>query len=277
MRKRLFYEISAGQLIEFQRILAEAGFAPREVDSIIKEPELAKRMLELVRDAQPDRYPQFTKYLYSLEKQKIELRYINKQMAKEMRVPNAWFDNLDTDDGGHVQTVESLNFFYIEPTESLKEIYEYNVEIIRITQPEVCDTKFIRDRKNLVRHKKAHIYSPGIHRINTNLFDFWSPNKGVSVDTVRKYSLCNDVWLGAVEAIGAYGSQDPLFIRSQDGSNTHPYQDNAGLCQGEDLEEAPYFYWHPGLRKVNFSSYGTASVLRDFASSTVRECQVIGH
>lgn len=266
-----FYDQTVGQQIEFQRILAEAGFTPKEVDSIIKEPALAKKMLEVVRVAQPDRYSQFAKFLYSLEKQVAELRHINKQMAKKKQVPNTWFDKLITDDGGHIQMVESLNHFYIEPSESLGEIYDYNVEIIKITQPNIWDSGFVRDAKHLVRHEKARVYSPGIHIVNTNLFDNWSPDKGRSVNQVRKSPLDNGVWLGAIEPIAAYGSQDPLFLQSQDGK-THPYQDNAGLCQGDDLDQAPYFDWGADARKVYFRSSDADDVDRNYAASSVREC-----
>lgn len=272
MSKFSYYEISAGQLIEFQRILAEAGFTPKEVDSIIKEPALAKKMLEAIQVAQPDRYPQYAKFLYSLEKQKVELKHINGQMARKKQVPKLFFDKINTDDGGHIQMGESLNYIYIESSESLEETFDFNLEIIRITQPNIYPPDFAKDTKHLVRHQKARKYKPGAHVININLFANWAPDEGRSVRQLRKSPLETGVWFGAIEPIGAYGSQDPLLLQSQDGVS-HPYQDQAGLIQvsGVALDRVPCFHWYSDLSKVFFDSCDADFVDHEYAASLVRD------
>ena len=44
------------------------------------------------------------------------------------------------------------------------------------------------------------------------------------------------------------------------------------IFSGDDLDQAPYFNWNADNRKVNFNSYNTDNVNRNYAALSVRDC-----
>ena len=74
--------------------------------------------------------------------------------------------------------------------------------------------------------------------------------------------------LAAVEAVGAYGLQDPRLYQSQDGVNL-PYFDCAGLEQGDGFRHVPYSGWHGFGRRVYFSSSSAGRVDGFFAAPSL--------
>ena len=114
-------------------------------------------------------------------------------------------------------------------------------------------------------HRTAHRYEPGIHRVWINLVDNWDPEKGRTVDAVRARTVRE---LAAVEAVGAYGLQDPRLYQSQDGVNL-PYFDCAGLEQGVGFRRVPDSLWNEFNREVFFRSLSADSVSRRYAAPSL--------
>ena len=204
-------------------------------------------------------YSKYTPYLHSLGDQLQLLRDLNRQMPRKLRVSDAWLD-LDTA-SQHVQGVEDLEVFYVQ-LGTLEATWAFNRELVRLTQPAIYDSGFARDARSMRLHHTAHRYEPGIHRVWINLVDNWDPEKGRTVDAVRARTVRE---LAAVEAVGAYGLQDPRLYQSQDGVNL-PRFDCAGLEQGDGFRHVPFSLWSEFDRKVYFNSLSAGHVSWRYAA-----------
>ena len=161
-----------------------------------------------------------------------------------------------------MQGVEDLEVFYVQ-LGTLEATWAFNQELVRLTQPAIYDSGFVaRDARSMRLHRTAHRYEPGIHRVWINLVDNWDPEKGRTVDAVRARTVRE---LAAVEAVGAYGLQDPRLYQSQDGVNL-PYFDCAGLEQGDGFRHVPCSGWDEFDREVCFYSRSAGFVYRGYAA-----------
>lgn len=214
-----------------------------------------------------DKFAQFTHLLRSLEEQAIELRKLNKQMPKKMQVPDAWFDNLDTI-SDHVQLIEDLEFFFIVPLGPLKEVIEYQLKLIELTQPGIWRSSDFRDETKgayLDETVDKNMFEQcGIFRRRINLVSYWDSKNGNSVDQARQHASANGILLAGLAAIGAYAAQEPELYQSQDGEKL-PYFDIADLRSGDGGSYAFYSGWNSGNREACFRSYRSDNVDRHCA------------
>lgn len=255
-----FYDLTIGQQVEFHRILSNAGLSAEMVNGIIKTPSLAKKMLDaltLTLTLEQDKFAQYAHLLKSLDLQILELKELNKRMPKAMRVPDSWFNNLERDDE-HVQSVQRLKFYFVVK-DTIEETLAYNWKLIELTQPAIYHSGFSTSADRLRLDETARKYSKGIHLVEINLVDNWSPDEGRSVDQVRINAIKIGQKLAGVEAIAAYALQDPKLLQAQDGKNL-PYCDLAGLQQGGGFGQVLGFYWDSSDRKACLDSWGSGSV-----------------
>ena len=256
------------RLAELRRVTVngtrEFGEVMDVVQSLIEGRALSPaRAAQVIQRFYPQRdYSRYNPYLHSLGDQLQLLRDLNRQMPRKLRVSDAWLD-LDTA-SQHVQGVEDLEVFYVQ-LGTLEATWAFNQELVRLTQPAIYDSGFARDARSMRLHRTAHRYEPGIHRVWINLVDNWDPEKGRTVDAVRARTVRE---LAAVEAVGAYGLQDPRLYQSQDGVNL-PYFDCAGLEQGDGIRLVLYSIWNEFGRGVGFSSCSADSVDRNFAAPSL--------
>ena len=255
------------RLAELRRVTVNGTRSYGEVMGALQS-LIEGRGLSVAQAAQLQRfYPQrdysrYNPYLHSLGDQLQLLRELNQRMPGMLRVSDAWLD-LDTA-SQHVQGVEDLEVFYVQ-LGTLEATCAFNQELVRLTQPAIYDSGFARDARSMRLHRTAHRYEPGIHRVWINLVDNWDPEKGRTVDAVRARTVRD---LAAVEAVGAYGLQDPRLYQSQDGVNL-PYFDCAGLEQCDGFRLVPYSIWNEFGRGVGFSSCSADSVDRNFAAPSL--------
>ena len=214
-----------------------------------------------------DKFAQFTHLLRPLEGQAVELRKLNKQMPKKMQVPDAWFDDLDTI-SEHVQLIEDLEFFFIVPLGTLKEVIEYQLKLMELTQPGIWRSSDFRDETKGAyldeTADKRMFEQCGIFRRRINLVSYWDPKNGRSVDQARQHASDNGILLAGLAAIGAYAAQEPELYQSQDGEKL-PYFDIADLRSGDGCSYAFYSGWNSGKREVCFRSYRSDNVDRHCA------------
>jgi hypothetical protein len=214
---------------------------------------------------------EITHLLCSLDAQKELLLRLNRQMPKELQCPASWLD-LDTA-SDHVQSVEDLEFFFVVLS-TLKETWDFNQGLIKLTQPGIWDSGFGKDEAQMRLDPNAVVYEPGIHRVRINLVDNWLPEGGRSVDRVRLHASAGSKKLAAIEAIGVYGLQNPELLQLQDGE-TLPFCDLAGLQQGGGFAQVPLFFWSRGYSEACFGSLSSGNVVANSAApsvSSVRGC-----
>jgi len=211
-------------------------------------------ILDKVSPVKNDRFPQFAHLLRSLEEQAIELRKLNKQMPKEMQVPDSWFDNLNTV-SDHIQLIEALEFFFIVPPGTLKKVVAYQIKLKELTQPRIflsSDFKTGIENLSLDSTADAEMYAkPGIYRLRINLVSYWDPKNGSSVDKAREQATAADVKLAGLPAVGAYAAQDPKLYQSQDGEKL-PYFDIAEIRSGDGGSRTLYSDWRSVVRGACF-------------------------
>lgn len=214
-----------------------------------------------------DKFSQFAHLLRPLSDQAETLRTLNKQMPKGKRVPDSWLESLDTV-SDHVQSIEDLEFFFVVPTGALKKVIEYQVELVKLTQPGIwrsssfdreVDGAFLDDTA-----AKGMFLKPGIYRRRINLVSYWDLKNGSSVDSAREKALASGTLLAGLSAVGAYALQDPELYQKQDGENL-PYFDIAELRSGDGGSHAFCSFWFSCVRKVHFYSYGSDSVYQHYA------------
>lgn len=245
-----FFDVTLGKETEFRRVLADAGFTVEIVDMIIKTPSLARKMLDTIQAHNPsDRFAWYAPLLRTLDEQKALLLKLNGRMPRLQRVPLSWFTNLGTK-SDHIQTVEDLEFFFVVPG-MLEETWYFNQRLIEFMQPSISVGTFDRDEKHLRLDPNAVTYKPGIHRVRINLVDNWLPGIERSVDVVRHRAATSGRKLAGIEAIGAYGLQDPKLLQSQNGE-TLPFCDLAGLQQGDSFSLAPSLQWKQNILEADF-------------------------
>ncbi len=209
--------------------------------------------------------------LYPLHKQQELLLRLNMQMPKGLQVPTSWIKSLDATTD-HVQSVQDLECFYVVRS-TLEETWNFNQKLIELTQPVTQDSGFCKDDSQLQLHKSAWGYTAGIYRVRINLVDNWSPDKERSVDDVRRNAATTGKLLAGIEAVGAYGLQDPALFQSQDGK-TLPYCDLAGLQQGDGFAQVPDFslWWWSLGREARFGVRQSDEVTTGRSAPSLVEC-----
>ena len=262
-----FFKLTIGQQTEFHRILSDAGFSKEMVEAIIANPSIASKVVKAVQDdLGQDRFAKFVHLLRLTSRQAADLRKLNKKMNKDMRVPDSWLNNLETDDE-HVQSLERLKVYFVVK-DTLEETLAYNWKLIELTQPAIYHSGFSTNAANLRLGKTACDYAPGVHLIEINLVDNWEPKNGRSVDQVRHSALDKGQKLAGIEVLAAYALQDPKLLQSQDGENL-PYCDLAGLQQGGGFGQAPGFRWGSSGREAYLGSWNSDDVYRGYAAPSV--------
>lgn len=229
---------------------------------------LTQAILDGKLPTKKDNFPQFAHLLRPLSAQATELRSLNKKMPKGMRVPDCWFDEIDTD-SDHIQMVEDLEFFLILPLQgTLRAAIEYQLKLIELTQPGIWRSS---DFNNEIvdayldeTADKSMFEKCGIFRRRINLVSYWDPKNGSSVDQARQHASANGILLAGLAAIGAYAAQDPELYQKQDGENL-PYFDIADLRSGNDDSLAFCSFWNSVICRVYFYSFRSAHVHRYYA------------
>ena len=216
-----------------------------------------------------DNFQQFIHLLRPISQQAVELRRLNSEMPEDMRVPDSWFDDLNTD-SDHIQKIEDLEILFISPKKigtfkSMRAIIEYQIKLVELTQYSVWSSP---DFNKIIDHcwpdesaNKSILINPGIHRLRINLVSYWNPkstNRKISADLMRKQPSIN-VLLAGVAAIGAYAVQDPDLYRSQDGINL-PCFYLADLKSGAMKSDSDFLY--------SVWNYNKCTVEFDFQEST---------
>jgi hypothetical protein len=207
----------------------------------------------------------YTSLLYPLYKQQALLLRLNADMPEGLRVPEAQIEALDTA-SAHVQSTKDLECFFVVRS-TLEETWRFNRQLIKLTQPAIQDSG---EDSQLRLHETARDYEEGIYRIRLNLIDHWVPGKKRSVDGVREGAVATGKLLAGIEAIGAYGLQDPELFQAQDGK-TLPYCDLAGLQQGSFVPGFSY-WWCGWGREARFGVHRTDEVTAGRAVPSLVEC-----
>jgi len=224
-------------------------------------------ILDKLLPLKQDKFSQFAHLLRPLSDQAESLRNLNKQMPKGMRVPDSWLEALDTA-SDHVQSIEDLEFFFVVPTGALKKVIEYQVKLVKLTQPGIwrsssfdseVDGAYLDDTA-----AKGMFLKPGVYRRRINLVSYWDPKNGSSVDSAREKALASGTLLAGLAAIGAYALQDFELYQKQDGENL-PYFDIAELRSGGGGSWAVYSHWRSDVRRVSFRSCRSGSVYQNYA------------
>lgn len=212
-----------------------------------------------------DKFPQFSHLLCSLSTQAVKLRNLNKKMPKGMRVPDDWFDKLDIS-SNHVQMIEDLESFFIVPQGILKKVIEYQVRLVKLTQPVRCTAcnTWVESAYLDETADKAMFAKPGIYRRRINLVSYWDLKNDSSVYKAREQASANGILLAGLAAVGAYAAQDPGLYQAQDGKNL-PFFDIADLRSGTDGLNVAFSFWERYDRKVYFYSFRSGIDPRRFA------------
>lgn len=188
-------------------------------------------------------------------------------MPKGMRVPDSWLKNLDTA-SDHVQSVEDLEFFFVVPTGALKKVIEYQVRLMKLTQPNIWRSSDFDNEINGAylddTADKNMFAKPGVYRRRINLVSYWDPKNGSSVDSARSQATESSIKLAGLSAVGAYALQDPELYQKQDGNNL-PYFDIAEIRSGVGGRKAFYSNWRSDDRKACFYSCSSGAVDRSYA------------
>ncbi len=235
--------------------------------SILDALSLTQAILDGKLPTKKDNFPQFAHLLRPLSIQATELRNLNKQMPKGIRVPDCWFDenHLDTN-SDHTQMIEDLEFFFILPQQgTLKAAIEYQVKLVELTQPAIWrSSSFNSEIASAYLDEtadKAMFEKCGIFRRRINLVSYWDSKNGYSVDSARKQASANGILLAGLAAVGAYAAQDSELYQKQDGENL-PYFDIADIRSGDDGSHAFNSYCYRNDRRVYFHSCRSDDVHR---------------
>lgn len=188
-------------------------------------------------------------------------------MPKGKRVPDSWLEALDAA-SDHVQSVQDLEFFFVVPTGSLKKVIEYQVQLMKLTQPGIwrsydfdneIDGAYLDGTAD-----KDMFAKPGIYRRRINLVSYWDPKNGSSVDLARSQATESSIKLAGLSAVGAYALQDPELYQKQDGENL-PYFYIAELRSGGGSHKAFYSFWFSDDRWACFNSCRSGNVNQFYA------------
>lgn len=270
--KRLF-DLKIGKGQEFLLALQNAGLNAKQAESVIVDPVLAEKWVNSLLPIQSvvysDRFSAFSHLLHPLSIQAPELRRKNSHITRSERVPDSWFDDLDTN-SDHVQSVKDLEFFFIVPPGALKKVIEYQVRLIRMSQPNIWASMAFNSQIDdaYLDYDTADISmfaKPGIYRRRINLVSYWDFKNGSCVDQARKQASARGILLAGLAAVGAYAAQDPRLCQKLDGENL-PYLDIADLRSGDSGSQAFSMRWDLGNQQVFFDSYGSSGVNRHYGA-----------
>jgi hypothetical protein len=188
------------------------------------------------------------------------LRRFNERMPKGLRIPEFWFDNVETKDD-HVQSTNSL-VSYLVVKNTPEETLEYNLRLFRLAYPR---TKGLGAFRVIISQLTSGKYRSGaINSFTIDLTDNWSPHNGLSIHAA--FALKKN--LAGIEALAAYVLQDPELIRRQDG-NYLPYCNLAGLRLDKSPDSVLGFYWDNDYRRVIIVVSDAKSSSCSFAAPSV--------
>jgi len=273
MSKFPYYEISAGQLIEFQRILAEAGFTPREVESIIKEPKLAKKMLQSIRATKPNNFPQFDQFLKDRSYQLAERRRLNRELPKSLRVSDSLFNNVDTT-SDHYQMMEDCEILLVGLGD-FKKTQKSIRELTKLTHGIWLSSQFQEDENKFCLHETAADYfyaKPDFYWLRINFMANWEPKDGRSVDQIWLKSAGTKLNVGSLGDAG-FALQDSELRKKQNGEDI-PYFDHADIevkASGDGHSRSPYSRWYSDDRGVDFYSHDSDFVYGFYSAPALVE------
>jgi len=219
-----------------------------EAQNLIDEALLDKSLLT---KQDPDTFAAYTVLLSSLSVQATRLRNLNKKMPRSMRVPDCWFDNLDTN-SDHIQTIEDLEFFFVVPSIKLEKVVMYQIKLIELTQLGLlltAGTKRAIKKSYIDGLTDGNIYAkPGIHKLRVNLVSYCKPEERVTANFAKKHAQKHNIDFAGIPAIGAYAIQEPLLYKLVDGDKI-PYFDIIEL-RSHSIKRA--FYCFNLIWNVNY-------------------------
>ena len=274
---RLF-ELPVGKNHAFLLALQNQGFTLEQAEDVINNPSKAKLVVNALQPTlSAPSFTHFDHLLHSLDDQKsiLQLRNSESEIFNEpgLQIPWSWLRELDTK-SDHVESVEDLEFFFVV-LNTLEDTWNFNQKLIELAQPHIVRSRISRpdfalDETQMRLDPSAVVYKPGIHRVRINLVDNWLPNGASSVNQVRLRASDGGKKLAGIEAIGAYGLQDPRLLHWQDGARL-PYCSLAGLQQGDDFADTPSFNWIDNQCVVHFMSFESDYVAQRYAFPSLRE------
>ena len=271
MKRYIFYDQTIGQQIEFQRTLAEAGFTPKEVERLIKEPGLAKTMLDSIRAAKPNNFPQFDHLFKNRSEQVAERLRLDKDLPKAFRTSASLYDTIDTT-SNHYQMAEDCEFLLVSLGD-FKKTQKSIRELTKLKNGIWLSNQFQEDENKFCLHETAADYfyaKPGFYWVRINLMANWDPKNGRSVDQVWDKSIGTKLNAGSL-GNPALDLQDQQLRKMQNGID-FPYFDHADQqVSGGGSSRAPYSRWDGGNRGVLFHLFDSGCVAGDVSAPALVE------
>jgi hypothetical protein len=263
MKKYTFYDQTIGQQIEFQRTLAEAGFTPKEAERIIKEPGLAKTMLDSIRAVKTNHFPEFDRFFKNRSEQVAERRRLDKDLPKALRISDSLFDTIDTT-SNHYQMAEDCEFLLVS-LGGFEKTQKSILELTKLKNGIWLSSQFQEDENKFCLHETAADYfyaKPGFYWVRINLMANWDPKNDHdrSVDQVWDESIGTKLNAGSL-GNPALDLQDRKLRQMQNGID-FPYFDHADQqLSGCGSSRVPYSRWSVDRCEVRFYSHGSGYVL----------------
>ncbi|MES2630997.1 MAG: hypothetical protein V4611_03495 [Patescibacteria group bacterium] len=254
---RLF-DINAGQLHALLMALQNGGFTLENALDVIDDEERSQFVASSLRlkadlDAKKGH---FTPYLRTLKQQQKLLLDLYDRFPQYERPQRYVIQELDTD-SDHVQSIDDLEFYFVV-CKTVEDTWRFNKRLIELTQPGVSGD-FYTDM-SLKVHQSAAMYNRGIHRIRINLRGDWQGNKKQlrSIEGIRAHALIDNEKLAGLEALAAYGLQDPLLLQMQCDNTLPGFSFLAGLTSGKDSSGILMFGKDPFGPTIRFTSWEAA-------------------
>jgi len=276
MKKYAFYNQTIGQQIEFQRTLAEAGFTPKDIERLIKEPGLAKTMLDSIRP-KPNNFPQFDHLFKNRSEQVAERLRLDKDLPKAFRTSALLYDTIDTT-SNHYQMAEDCEFLLVS-LGGYKKTQKSIRELTKLKNGIWLSSQFQEDTNKFCLHETAADYfyaKPGFYWVRINLMANWEPKDGRSIDQVWDKSIGTKLNAGSL-GNSALVLQDQQLCKMQNGID-FPYFDHAdqqlkvsGAVSGAGFSRTPFSFWHNDYREVHFYSHDSDIVSKRYSAPALVE------
>lgn len=251
-----FYDTTISQQIEFQRVLASAGFTNSDIARIIKEPNLASTMYASI---QPKRHTPIptdivTRVARQLARYEEVGFFITDEQHQRILAQSAAFVSLTANERPLVTG------FFGYTSEAFNQVWS-RVEL---------------DGYSTTRHFDQDLalqYAPGMRpTITKPRLVHFDPNtyRGLSPESALKQARKSKARLAGIE-VAEMLFVEPEWALEWNGMN-HPYPNCSGLQLGTDWSYVPYFSrWDGGRRlglHVSWAGYRSG----DWSSPSVTEC-----
>jgi hypothetical protein len=262
-----FYDTTIGEQVEFQRVLANAGFDFEDVRRVIKNPALAKKM----RDAlQTDYKPALLPLWWSrLEEQLNDLH-----AAAPVDVPDEWFDvdvSRFTPHTPNAQPLAVLRLLDKGRQRSVQRTFEFYVPLIKERLKNAGNSLWrwdgLKSDPKHLRLAPGVAHKPGLTIVSFDPTAHHEPEKGHRViDLWGSHTDLAGPEVLAALALTGYGT-------TMNGSDK-PYMNLPGyqVFYGSDWSHYPYVNRWSDDRQLDVNAYWADYRVYGWASPVVREC-----